>query len=724
MKNWGGAPVLNELSLDIREGERIGLVGPNGCGKTTLLTLLSGAEAPDAGAIHYKKGCRVALLAQIPDFVPARTAGEVLAEAFEELLAMRRRLSELERDMADPDPASAEKAMKAYGPLLDAFGAKGGYEMVAQLSRVSDGLGISGLLDRPLGQLSGGERTKVGLGRILLLKPDVLLLDEPTNHLDLPSVEWLESYLLDYPGAVLIVSHDRYFLDRVATKIVDLEGGSAETYHGNYSYFVEEKERRLLMEFAAFQEQQKKVKKMEEAIKRLRTWASQADNPALFKRAAAMQKAIDRMDRLEKPVLERKRMGLAFDMAERSGKDVVVMNGVGAAFGGRRLFAGVDLLVRFRESAAIVGENGSGKSTLLRMVTEGLAPAFGEVRVGAGVSVGYLAQHDLFPDPELTILDAFRDEVPVEEGEARHLLAKFLFYGASVFRKVKQLSGGERMRLRLAQLMHRDVNFLVLDEPTNHLDIDAREALEETLASFPGTVLCVSHDRYFLNKLFPVTYWLEGGRLTRYEGGYDEAKRKRAELTARSGAPASGALGGAGPGAASARGGAGSGAGAGSARGSAGTGAGSARDSAGAGAGAGSARGSADSGAGAGAARGSAGSGAGGGSAWGSAGAGAGAGSAWGSAGTGAGAGAARGSAGSGTGSGSARKRRAEAGAKPGPAEEARLERDIELAERRIALLDEAMSQESDAAKLATLYAERSLLEAERELLYERLALL
>jgi len=529
-KHWGGAPVLNGASVDIRENERIGLVGPNGCGKTTLLKLLAGEDVPDGGAIHWKKGVRVSLLAQIPDFGD-RTAGEALAEAFEALSAMRARLGELERDMADP--AKSERAMKAYGPLLDAFGAKGGYEMEAALSRVANGLGIAELLNRPFRSLSGGERTKVGLGRILLLKPDLLLLDEPTNHLDLRAAEWLESYLRDYDGAVLVVSHDRYFLNRVANRIVDLEGGEAESYPGNYSAFVVEKERRLLAEFQAFQEQQKKIKKMEEAIKRLRAWAQQADNPGLFKRAAAMQKALDRIERLDKPVAERKRMELSFEMDERSGKDVVVMEGVGHAYGGRKLFEAVDLLLRFRESAAIVGDNGSGKSTLLRMVAERLTPTEGRVKLGSGVAIGYLAQHDLFPDEERTVLDAFRDAAEVEEGEARRLLAGFLFYGAGVFRKVKSLSGGEKMRLRLAQLMHRDLNLLVLDEPTNHLDIDSREALEETLAKFQGTVLCVSHDRYFLNKLFPVTYWLESGRLTRYEGGYDEALRKREERAER-----------------------------------------------------------------------------------------------------------------------------------------------------------------------------------------------
>lgn len=554
-KTWGGTPVIHKMSLEVREGERIGLVGPNGCGKTTLLKLLAGSETPDDGAIHWKKGSRTALLAQIPDFAPGFTAADVLREAFADLYRMCDRMEELESLMASPDPAVAGKALAEYGSLQDAFSAKGGYEADASLSRVANGLGIARLLALPFSSLSGGERTKVCLGRILLQEPDLLLLDEPTNHLDLAAVEWLESYMQTYRGSVLIVSHDRYFLDRVVNKIYDMEGGLADVYHGNYSWFVREKEQRLLAEFAAYQEQKKKIGKMEEAIKRLRTWAAQADNPALFKRAAAMQKAIDRIEKIDRPVLERRRMGLAFEVGERSGNDVFVMEGVhmsyramedavasASAGAARTLYDGIDLHVRHRDFVAIVGANGSGKSTLLRMIAEGLKPDEGTVKLGSNVKIGYLAQHDLFPDERKTVLDAFRDAVAAEEGEARRLLANFLFYGASVFRSVGSLSGGERMRLRLAQLMHRELNVLVLDEPTNHLDIDARETLEESLASFPGTVICVSHDRYLLNKLFPVTYWLEGGKLTRYEGTYSEARRKRGELGA--GGPANPAASG------------------------------------------------------------------------------------------------------------------------------------------------------------------------------------
>ncbi|WP_345589286.1 ribosomal protection-like ABC-F family protein [Paenibacillus vulneris] len=532
-KSWGGTPVIQQLSLEIQEGDRIGMVGPNGCGKTTLMKLMAGIETPDGGIIHYKKGSRTALLEQIPDYDPRTTVKGVLQEAFANLYKMQERMSELEVRMANP--LEADKALIEYGKLQEAFASAGGYEIEANLSRVANGLGISHLLHHAFGHLSGGERTKVCLAHILLLNPDLLLLDEPTNHLDLNAVEWLEGYLQQYTGSVVVVSHDRYFLDRVVNKIFDIEGGAIDVYHGNYSYFVEEKERRLLLEFASYQEQQKKIKKMEEAIKRMRIWAAQADNPNMFKRAAAMQKALDRMEKLTKPVLERKKIGLMLESGDRSGNDVLKLEQVGKVIdrNGKKqlLFDQLDMLIRHQDYAAIVGENGSGKSTILKMIASELQPDHGKVTLGSGVRIGYLAQQDAFGDEDMTMLDAYRQVVMVDEGEARQRLAGFLFYGAAVFRKLKSLSGGERMRLRLAQLMAQDVNVLLLDEPTNHLDIDSREALEDTLQRFTGTVLCVSHDRYFLNKLFDVTYWLEHGRLTKFVGRYDDARAKREELS-------------------------------------------------------------------------------------------------------------------------------------------------------------------------------------------------
>lgn len=315
---------------------------------------------------------------------------------------------------------------------------------------------------------------------MLLQKPDLLLLDEPTNHLDLFAVEWLEQFLKEYNGTVMVISHDRYFLDEVVTKIFDLEDGEIHVYHTNYSRFVEEKEERLLQEFQAYQEQQKKIKKMKEAIKRLREWANQANPPneGLHKRARSMERALERMEKLKKPILERKQMGLQFEGQERSGKDVVVMKEVSKGFAEHLLFNEANLHVRFQERAAIVGRNGTGKTTLLKLLLEQIEPDAGEIRIGSSVKIGYLSQH-AYGNRKSNVLEAFREYVAVTEGEARHILAKFLFYGPAVFKKVTQLSGGEKMRLRLAQLMYQDINFLILDEPTNHLDIESREVLEE-----------------------------------------------------------------------------------------------------------------------------------------------------------------------------------------------------------------------------------------------------
>ena len=528
-KMYGGTGIFENLSVDIRVGERIGLVGRNGGGKTTILKIIAGVEQADTGDVILKKGTKVGYLAQIPVFDQHVSAYDVLMEAYKEVTNLKEQLQILEKEMAAAkDENDLQKMLEKYGAIQDQFGLLGGYEAEANADAIANGLGIAGLLHSPFHSLSGGEKTKVCLGMILLLKPDLLLLDEPTNHLDISAVEWLEKYLKEYQGTVITVSHDRYFLDEVVTKIIDLEDGEASIYNHNYSDFVVEKEKRLLDEFQNYQEQQKKIKKMKEAIKRLREWANQANPPnaGLHKKANNMQKALDRMEKLKRPVLERKRMGLQFDAADRSGKDVIILDHVGKGFNGKAVVNGVNIFVRYNERVAIVGNNGTGKTTLLKMVNGELMPDTGKVMIGANVKAGYLSQH-LFTDPgKKTVLETFREHVPVTEGEARNILAGFLFYGPAVFRKVSQLSGGERMRLRLAQLMHQDVNLLILDEPTNHLDIDSREILELALEDFNGTILAVSHDRYLLNKLFDRTYWIEDGHVIAFDGGYSWARQK------------------------------------------------------------------------------------------------------------------------------------------------------------------------------------------------------
>lgn len=527
-KSFGGNTIFENISLEIKNGERVGLVGRNGSGKTTIFGLLTGMESLDAGAIHMKKGTRIGHVAQIPKFDEVMTVYDVLSSAFKVEKELEKEMHALEKNMAvEQEQSALEKLMERYGVIQEKFAFLGGYEIEANIMKVANGLQVTDLFSRVFTELSGGEQTKVSLAYMLLQKPDLLLLDEPTNHLDLFAVEWLEQFLKEYTGTVIVISHDRYFLDEVVTKIFDLEDGEIHVYHTNYSQFVEEKEERLLQEFQAYQEQQKKIKKMKEAIKRLREWANQANPPneGLHKRARNMERALERIEKLKRPILERKQMGLQFEGQERSGKDVVVMKEVSKGFAGRPLFEQANLHVRFQERAAIVGRNGTGKTTLLKLLLEEIEPDAGEIRIGSSVKIGYLSQH-AYGNMKSNVLEAFREYVAVTKGEARHILAKFLFYGPAVFKKVTQLSGGEKMRLRLAQLMYQDINFLILDEPTNHLDIESREVLEEALEQYNGTILAVSHDRYFLNKLFEKTYWIDECKLFEFAGNYAWARQK------------------------------------------------------------------------------------------------------------------------------------------------------------------------------------------------------
>lgn len=527
--------VLKEISCEIKSRDRIGLVGRNGGGKTTLLRLLTGKEKAEQGDVHTQKGLNIGYLEQ--EFGPYLhfTVEGVIDMAFHELNQLENHMRKLEVCMSDPaiHESQLSQVLTEYDSVVKRFELSGGYEKEAKKLKACTGLGISEeMLSRTFADLSGGEKTKVALAKVLLEQPTLLLLDEPTNHLDVDAIEWLENFLQEYPGAVLIVSHDRYVLDRIAIQIWDLEDGELTVYQGNYSEFVREKEKRLLLQFEQYQEQQKKIKKMQETIKQLREWANQANPPnaGLHRRASSMEKALQRMEKQRRPILERSSIGLSFGANDRSGNDVILLEKVAKSFGDNGLFENVNLHVRYGERIAIIGKNGCGKSTLIRIILGREAPDLGSVTLGSRVKVGYLSQYGIEADAGQTVIQAFREQIPVDEGKARQLLAKFLFYGSAVFAEVQSLSGGEKMRLRLAQLMHQHVNLLVLDEPTNHLDIESREVLEEALEQFDGTVIAISHDRYFLNQVFNKMYWLENRSLNLYLGNYDEAKQKRAEL--------------------------------------------------------------------------------------------------------------------------------------------------------------------------------------------------
>lgn len=525
-KQFGGDDILTDVSLFIEHQDRIGLIGRNGSGKTTLLRLIARLDSEDSGTIYQKSGLSIGYLAQLPVFDHVMTGRDVLWTAFATLVDLQRSLQQIERDMATKTD-QIDQLLELYTQETEAFERQGGYLLDSKIDRMINGLQLHALLDRPFEQLSGGEQTKICLGRMLLTEPELLILDEPTNHLDLDAVEWLESFLADYAGAVLIVSHDRVFLDAVVTRIAELEEGQIQLYQGNYTFYVKEKERLLLEQFHAYQEQQKKIKQMKEAIRRLRQWANEASPPSekLFRKAKSMERALARIERIKRPKLDAETPDLTFATHGKTSRMVYRVEDVSIAFSKQPLLHSLTFEISAKDRIAIVGANGSGKSTLLHLLLGHLEPTSGLITRGPSVKIGYLSQRIDFPPGE-RLIDVFRATVDLDEGTARQRLAQFLFFGPRVFLPVEALSGGERMRLMLAILVHSDLNVLILDEPTNHLDIESRDALEEALESFDGTLIAVSHDRYFLNRLFTKTLWLDQ-TMELFPGPYAYASTKR-----------------------------------------------------------------------------------------------------------------------------------------------------------------------------------------------------
>ncbi|MGG1631193.1 ribosomal protection-like ABC-F family protein [Rossellomorea sp. NRS-1567] len=382
-------------------------------------------------------------------------------------------------------------------------------------------------MERDFDLLSGGEKTTVILGKILIHEPDILLLDEPTNHLDMESIEWLEGYLKSYRGMVIIVSHDRYFLDNVVTKIIEIEDMTSISYKGNYSAFISQKEENMRIKYEHFREQQKKIHRMEKTVMSLRDWAMRADNTKFFKRAASVQKKLEKIDRIDKPVFERRNMRLDVRAAERSGNETLKAVGLSKRYGDKMIFNNTDVMIRFGERVGMLGPNGSGKTTFLKMLIGEVQADEGKIQFGANVKAAYLPQNIAFSDEEVTVLDCIKEDISILEGKAREYLAKFMFYKGTVFKKVKNLSGGERIRLKLAMLLFQDINLLILDEPTNHLDIDSIETLESALDDFEGTIFFISHDWYFINRMAERIIAVEDHSLRSYHGNYNEHKREK-----------------------------------------------------------------------------------------------------------------------------------------------------------------------------------------------------
>ena len=538
-KNYGFKNVLDGFALDVTSGEKIGLIGPNGCGKTTLFKLITKEEGLDSGSISIRKGANVRLLSQMPPVVDDEcTVRDILTRDFKDVFEIEAHMKELEKQMAVADSNELERILDRYGKLQNRFMDLDGYTIDSKISELCNKFRIDeNMLNRKFNTLSGGEKTIVNLASIMLSNPDILLLDEPTNNLDIDTLEWLESYLKSYTGTIILCSHDRYFLDKVVSKIVLIERGKSEIFFGNYSYYLEENERRTLAEFEQYKDQQKMIEAMKRKIKQLQEFGKLAypGGESFFKRAASIQKRLDKIELLDKPETA-KEIPLNFQMTDRSGKQVLMVRDFDLTVADKDLLDQVSFDVAFKDRTCLMGKNGSGKSTLIKYIM-GLYENEQEddhVRIGSNVMVGYIPQTITFEDDNATILDVARKSYYGSETHLRASLAKFMFNGENVFKRVGTLSGGEKVRLKLFELMQKNVNLLIMDEPTNHIDITTQEVLEEALKEYPGTILFISHDRYFINEIAGKILYIEDKEITEYLGNYDdyrETKEKQLSLT-------------------------------------------------------------------------------------------------------------------------------------------------------------------------------------------------
>lgn len=530
-KNYGFKNVLDGVSFEVTTGERVALVGRNGTGKTTILKIIAQQEKADRGQVSVRRGAAVGFLEQIPRIPDGgETVRQFLQMPFAELAGMELQMREAEARMAqEGEPGDLARVMERYARLQEEYAARGGYETEERLGRVITGFGLAPHLGKPLGVLSGGEKTVVMLACVLLGQPDILLLDEPTNHLDTDALEWFEAYLAKYRGTVVLVSHDRYFLDRVATKTVLLEQGETTVFRGNYSFALKERERLLLEEFESYKNQQKKLDAMREAIRRYRDWgARNPSNPKFYRKARELEARIAKMDLVERPQLDKPGVPLAF-AGGRTGSEVLRLEGFSLSAGEKGLIRDAGFTLFYRDRACLAGANGTGKTTFIRALLGGAAYG-GTLYIAPSARVGHIPQEIRFHDEDATVLEEFRRECPCAEGQARNILSKYFFFGESVFKRLRALSGGEKVLLKLAALAQREINFLILDEPTNHIDIETRQMLEESLGEFGGTLLFVSHDRYFMQAVAGRLLVLEGGRITCHDGDYASWRAWKAKM--------------------------------------------------------------------------------------------------------------------------------------------------------------------------------------------------
>ena len=526
-KSFVGETVIDDASFFLNEHDKAAIVGPNGAGKSTLLNLLTGELPCDGGDVTLKKGATMGYLHQDNTLDSALTIEEELTKVIQPILDLESQLAALQEEMKHAEGAALEKLLAAYTEAEHRYELMNGYAARSRVTGIIRGLGFSEAdAVRPLSSLSGGQKTRVFLGKLLLEEPDLILLDEPTNHLDLESIEWLETYLMNYAGAVLIVSHDRFFLDRIVNKIFDLNHGKVTSYDGNYTQFTEKKEALAEAAARAYENQQAEIKHQEAVIQKLRAFNREKS----IKRAESREKLLDKVERLDNPYETKKDMALYFTPDEVSGNDVLSVEHLGKAFGDNVLFSDLSFSLKRGEHVAIMGGNGTGKTTLLKIINGLLPPDSGTVTLGTKVFCSYYDQEHQVLHPEKTLFEELQDTWPdMTNTEVRNMLAAFLFTGDDVFKRIKDLSGGERGRVSLAKLMLSHANFLLLDEPTNHLDMESKEILERAIRAFPGTVLYVSHDRYFINRTATRILNLTERCLVNYIGNYDYYLEKKAD---------------------------------------------------------------------------------------------------------------------------------------------------------------------------------------------------
>lgn len=535
-KSYGANQVLSQFSFEIQDRDRLGIVGRNGAGKTTLFKLISGLESPDEGHIHLKKNLRVGYLEQIPSIDGGLNGKEVLQLAFTDLLQLELSIHELSSQIAglSTEDGQLDGLLHRLDELQKLFELRGGYEMEQRMNRIVEGLKIKeSILVQSFALMSGGEKTRLLLGRILLEEPELLLLDEPTNHLDLEALEWLETYLASYKGAMMMISHDRQFLDQTATAILEFEEGGGRLWPGNYSQYKHDRDEWQQQQIEIYRQQQKKVRAMEEAIRRFEDWGTRADNKAMFVKARNMEKRLEKMDKIDRPNTKQKKMGLAFKSDGRTGNQVFRLRDVSLGYEDRCLIRNVNLDIEYKDCAVLMGANGVGKTTLFKVLKGEKEASSGEVKIGSKVKLGVLDQEVSFENEKRTVLELFNGETLIGEFTARGKLARFMFFSEDLSKKIHQLSGGERVRLKLCLMMEEGINVLLLDEPTNHMDIPSREVLEMALAQFEGTVLMISHDRYFVKKLADKLLFLGPEGIQSYEGDYEDwraGEMERSEL--------------------------------------------------------------------------------------------------------------------------------------------------------------------------------------------------